>query len=322
MMPRRDPALAGPEVMGAEDIEALNRLFTEAFTDRYHRDGMTGVRVPPLSQSAWRYAIASAGAGALLWRDPAGSLAAFCLVHRSGAEGWLGPLAVRPDLQGHGLGRQVVDHGIERLRQAGARVIGLETMPRTVENVGFYSGLGLVPRHLTVSLTRDLTGHPAGHAAASRLSEVSDQPGALGACLALTDRVSRGVDFSAELQLTLEHGLGDVTLLDGAGELRAFALWHTAPLAHGRGVEEVRLLKIVSADRAAFLAVVDAAAAQARLDAPVRRVTLRCQTAFDEAYASLVAAGFRVHWTDLRMTLLGHEERVASPGILMSNWEV
>lgn len=321
-MPRHDPALQGPEVMGAEDIGALNRLFTEAFTDRYHRDGMTGVRVPPLSRSAWRYAIASAGAGALMWRDAEGDLAAFCLVHRHGAEGWLGPLAIRTDLQGYGLGRMVVRHGIQRLEQAGARVIGLETMPRTVENVGFYSGLGLVPRHLTVSLTRDLTGYPAGHAGARRLGASGDQEGSIAACRGLTDRVSPGVDFSAELRLTLEQGLGDATLLVEGSELKAFALWHTAPLAEGRGIEEVRLLKVVAADLSAFLAVVDAAAGQARAEAPVRRVTLRCQTAFAEAYARLVTAGFRVHWTDLRMTLLGHEEVVRAPGILMSNWEV
>lgn len=321
-MPRHDPVLLGPEVMGVEDIEALNRLFTEAFTDRYHRDGMTGVRVPPLSRSAWRYAIASAGAGAQMWRDAEGDLAAFCLVHRSGTEGWLGPLAIRTDLQGYGLGRMVVRHGIERLQQAGARVIGLETMPRTVENVGFYSGLGLVPRHLTVSLTRDLTGYPASTAGARRLSEVGDQDASVAACRGLTDRVSPGVDFSPDLRLTLEQGLGDATLLGEGSDLRAFALWHTAPLAQGRGVEEVRLLKVVATDLPAFLAVVDAAAAHARLESPVRRVMLRCQTAFADAYARLVAAGFRVHWTDLRMTLLGHEEQVVSPGILMSNWEV
>lgn len=321
-MPRRDPALHGPEVMGAEDIEALNRLFTEAFTDRYHRDGMTGVRVPPLSRSAWRYAIASAGAGALMWRDAEGDLAAFCLVHRSGTEGWLGPLAIRTDLQGCGLGRLVVQHGIERLEQAGARVIGLETMPRTVENVGFYSGLSLVPRHLTVSLTRDLAGFPAGPAGARRLSEVHDQDAALAACRALTARVSPGVDFTADLRLTLEHDLGDVTLLGEGDAPRAFALWHTAPLAQGRGVEEVRLLKVVAADLPAFMGVVDAAAAHARLAAPVRRMMLRCQTAFADAYARLVSSGFRVHWTDLRMTLLGREEQVVPPGILMSNWEV
>ena len=64
------------------------------------------------------------------------------MVHRSGTEGWMGPLAVRPDRQGEGLGRQIVQAGIEWLRGQGATTIGLETMPRTVDNIGFYSRLG------------------------------------------------------------------------------------------------------------------------------------------------------------------------------------
>jgi hypothetical protein len=45
-MPRPDTGLIGPERATMGDVDALNRLFAEAFTDRYHRDGMSSVRVP------------------------------------------------------------------------------------------------------------------------------------------------------------------------------------------------------------------------------------------------------------------------------------
>src|SRR5205085_54747 len=80
--------------------------------------------------------------GAMLWRNDRGDVAAFNIAHLSGTEGWMGPLAVRPELQGHGLGKEIVRAGVTWLRERGARVIGLETMPRTMDNIGFYSSLG------------------------------------------------------------------------------------------------------------------------------------------------------------------------------------
>src|SRR5437867_2882710 len=153
----------GPEPAGERDTEGLNRVFADAFTDRYRRDGLVGVRVPHLNPQVWRYALLDAGAGAMLWRDEAGQVAAFNVAHRSGAEGWMGPLAVRPDRQGSGLGKTVVRAAADWLLEQGVTTLGLETMPRTVENIGFYARLGFAPGYLTVTLTNDIAtrGHPA-----------------------------------------------------------------------------------------------------------------------------------------------------------------
>ena len=105
---------------------------------------MAGVRVPFLNPAIWRYAIEDAGDGAVLWRDDRGKIAAFNMVHPSGNEGWMGPLAVRPDPAGRP--GQVDRDSRERLApRDGMRMIGLETMPRTMDNIGFYSALGFVP---------------------------------------------------------------------------------------------------------------------------------------------------------------------------------
>ncbi|HTR78475.1 MAG TPA: GNAT family N-acetyltransferase, partial [Gemmatimonadaceae bacterium] len=116
-----------------DEIPELNQVFSDAFTERYRRDGMVGVRVPFLNPVIWRYAIEDADAGAMLWRDEGGAIAAFNMVHRSGTESWMGPLAVRNDHQGHGLGKDVVTRGVSWLKSQGATVIGLETMPRTMD---------------------------------------------------------------------------------------------------------------------------------------------------------------------------------------------
>src|SRR4026207_1808579 len=111
-MPRPDTGLIGPERATMGDVAARIGLCAEAFTDRYHRDGMSSVRVPYLSREIWRYAIEDAGEGAMIWHDDGGQLAAFNMVPLSGVEGWMGPLAVRPSLQGGGAGSQVVRTGL------------------------------------------------------------------------------------------------------------------------------------------------------------------------------------------------------------------
>src|SRR5205085_10094035 len=76
---------------------------------------------------------------------------------------WRGRVAVRTDGQRAGLGKEFVSRGIEWLNQSGATVIGLETMPRTMDNVGFYSRLGFCPGRLALTTTLDaaLSDRPA-----------------------------------------------------------------------------------------------------------------------------------------------------------------
>lgn len=318
---RPDRRVSGPEALTVADIPALNRLFTEAFTDRYRKDGLTGVRVPHLNRIVWRYAIEGAGGGAFAWRDARGDLAAFNLVHRSGSEGWMGPLAVRPDAQGEGLGRTIVTTGIRWLQREGATTIGLETMPRTLDNIGFYSRLGFRPGPLTITLQHEVSGGvlPRGDRLGSLEGEA--RVAAIAACRALASEVVPGVDFSREMALTHELALGDVSLLradDGA--LRAFALWHVAPLAEGRIAEDLRVLKLVARDDAAARQVLRLAEAEV-MPHRLRSISVRCQARHDELYAQLVGDAWRVQWTDLRVTLAGHPE-VPPRGVLLSNWEI
>ncbi|HVO34385.1 MAG TPA: hypothetical protein VMT21_02400, partial [Gemmatimonadales bacterium] len=54
----------------------------------------------------------------------------------------------------------------------------------------------------------------------------------------------------------------------------------------------------------------------------IRRLAVRCQTAYGDAYRALIKRGFRVRWSDLRMTMTGFEEPRLRAGILWSNWEI
>ena len=320
-LPERE--VQGPEHPGERDIEGLNQVFAEAFTDRYRRDGLVGVRVPYLNPQIWRYALADAGEGAMVWRDERGRIAAFNIAHRSGSEGWMGPLAVRPDRQGMGLGKLIVRSAVEWLVSRGVATLGLETMPRTVENIGFYGRLGFAPGYLTVTMTRDIgpRGHPTPVLLSQRAADAREAAtrAAFGLVTALAP--APPPDFTREIALTTELGLGDTTLIEGPAGLDAFVVWHSTPLAEGRAPEEVRILKLAARDEEAFVAAIAATeAAAARVG--IRRVAVRCQTRDESVFRQLIERGYRVRWTDLRMTYEGYPEPHPRTGVLFSNWEI
>jgi len=316
-------AAHGPFPVTEHDIAGLNRLFADAFTDRYRRDGLVGVRVPFLNAAIWRYAIADAGAGAMLWRDEADRIVAFNIAHRSGKEGWMGPLAVRPDRQLAGLGKEIVVAATEWLQNQGVSTLGLETMPRTVDNIGFYSRLGFVPGYLTLTMTREVQRAPGGRPPYTLLGALDggERAARLAEIARLVAALAPGYDFSREIQLTLDLTLGNVVIVQRDGRLAAFALCHSAPLAESGTREELRVLKVGATGTEALLAVLDAVAAWAASQG-VRRIAVRCQTAYREAYRALIQAEFRVRWSDLRMTLADYPEAVPATGILWSNWEI
>ena len=318
---RSEPVVTGPELIQVADIPALNTVFSDAFSERYRKDGLVGVRVPFLNPLIWRYAIEGAGAGAVLWRTDRGAVAAFNISHRSGTEGWMGPLAVMPELQSRGVGRTIVEFGVEHLRTLGCRVIGLETMPRTMDNIGFYSQLGFVPGPLTITVTLDAATTDSSIVMLGRLTQ-RERDDALEECAALTATLREGYDFTREMRITDALAIGETVLLRRAGAVRAFAICHSAPLVEGRARDEVRVLKLVSATDTDAMQLVTHLSEYARR-CGTRRVAIRVQGDATRLYASLVVRGGRVRWTDLRMTMASYAEpSQPADGVMLSNWEI
>lgn len=317
---RQSRTADGPHPARHEDINSLNLVFSDAFTERYRRDGMVGVRVPFLNPAIWRYAIDDAAGGAMLWRDDRDEVVAFNMVHCSGREGWMGPLAIRPEWQGAGLGKAVVGAGVTWLKREATSVIGLETMPRTMDNIGFYSSLDFVPGPLTVTLSLDATVGASPPMLFGRLATI-ERADLLDEARALVQAQLPGYDFTREIQLTEDFALGDTVLVREGSRLVAFALCHSVPLVEGRIRDELRVLKLVADSAGAFATLCRALSDFARRSG-TRRVAIRMQGAYPDAYRHLIAIGARVRWTDLRMSLAGYEEPRAASGVVLSNWEI
>ncbi len=313
---------SGPHRILPANIDELNEVFSTAFTERYRRDGMVGVRVPSLNPAIWRYAIEDAvdGGDAMFWRGERDEIVAFNVVHRSGVEGWMGPLAVRPDWQGSDVGKEIVRAGTRLLSTRSVRVIGLETMPRTMDNIGFYSRLGFVPGRLTITLTVEAREGTRKTRTLGSLGAAA-RDDAVAAARSLSHALIPGYDFSREMRLTQELGVGDTLILEEGGRVVGFAVFHVAPLVDGRAREELRVLKLVLDDETRIETLVDGLADVARKHA-TRRVAIRMQGEYLEAYRRMISLGARVRWTDLRMYVAGYEEVRAPLGIILSNWEI
>jgi GNAT superfamily N-acetyltransferase len=319
---RNAPLAEGPHEIRREDVPALNQVFSDAFTERYRRDGMVGVRVPFLNPAIWRYAIEDADGGAMLWRGERGDIVAFNIAHRSGTEGWMGPLAVKPEVQGSGVGKEIVRAGVAWLKGRGCDVIGLETMPRTMDNIGFYSHLGFEPGRLTFTLTLDAVPGDRAALVLGRLP-ARDKDDFVQGCRLMVGELLPGYDFTREIVLTDQLVLGDTVMLRGpaSDEPAGFALCHTVPLVEGRVREELRVLKLVLRREADFEPMARVLCDHARR-CGTRRVAFRLQGEYTGVYARLIAMGARVRWTDLRMTVAGHGERRPEEGVVLSNWEI
>ena len=317
---RPSHVLDGPYPARIDEIDELNQVFSEAFTERYRRDGMVGVRVPFLNPAVWRYAIRDAADGAMVWRGERDEIVAFNIIHRSGVEGWMGPIAVRSEHQGIGAGKEIVRRGMDWLKVHGAEVVGLETMPRTMDNIGFYSAMGFIPGRLTLTTTVDASYSDRPAPLFGRLAS-RDKDDVLVRCTELVSSLLPGYDHSREIQLTDELALGDTMLLYKRDELIGFALCHTAPLVEGRAREDLRVLKLALHDLSAFDEMIRLLSDLARRSG-TRRVSVRVQGEYDDAYQRLIGLRGRVRWSDLRMTLSGYEERRAQRGLVLSNWEI
>jgi len=310
-----------PERVSVREIPSLNAVFSEAFTERYRKDGMVGVRVPHLNPAVWKFAITDAEEGAMIWRNAREGIAAFNMVHRSGVEGWMGPLAVHPDYQGQGVGKTIVSSGVEWLKKQGAKVIGLETMPRTMDNVGFYSTLGFAPGHLTITVTLEALRAGAQSLAISSLSP-HERELALRQCRALLEQLAPGYDYTREIILTAQHQLGDTLFVRKGNEVLSFAVCHLVPLVEGRATEEMRVLKMVAKTEGDFDHLVTQLCAHARVKG-ARRIAIRVQGQYADVYRRLITRGARVRWTDLRMAVHEFaESRPANGGVVLSNWEI
>lgn len=124
-----------------EDAAAIGAITTDAFAGAAHASGTEAAIVDALRVAgALTLSLVAEEDGAVVGH------VAFSPVRVDGRDvAWfaLGPVAVRPDRQGRGIGAALVREGIARMREAGARGIVLVGEPAYYGRFGFSASTGL-----------------------------------------------------------------------------------------------------------------------------------------------------------------------------------
>ncbi|MGJ5207811.1 GNAT family N-acetyltransferase [Bradyrhizobium sp. HKCCYLR20261] len=122
------------------DWERVRALILDAFA---YMDG----RIDPPSSALQLTAQsmqADAAKGALLLADRAGDLVGCVFVRAKGDALYIGKLAVRPGLQGAGIGRRLVAAACEEARRLGLTMLELQTRIELTENHLAFARMGFV----------------------------------------------------------------------------------------------------------------------------------------------------------------------------------
>jgi ribosomal protein S18 acetylase RimI-like enzyme len=249
-------------------------------------------------------------------KDPAGCFVAeegdqvvgFIFSRTWGSVGWFGTFAVLPRYQGIGIGKRLIAASLEYLRQDPSRVIGLETMSDSPYNLGLYLRLGFQARLPTFLLSRHLDPLGDGEIMCSPWSTASagTRERWLVDLREATGRLQNGLDYSKEIMSTVQHGLGEVLVLDDGEQAVGLSVVWLDSVCEGWGAErasvQVLALHPARTDDGALFALLRGSESLARARGkPVLAVPVNACHAW--ALERLLQWGYRVERAMVRMVL-------------------
>lgn len=150
---------------------------------------------------------------------------------RWGSVGFFGPIAVRPDRQGRGIAKSLVEAATAQLDAWGIQHAGLFTFAQSALHVALYQKCGFNARFLTAIMASPAqpARQTSGWSRYSNLSH-SERQAAEIACRELTEEIHEGLDLGAEMRIVASRNLGDTLLLqDVTDRLEGFAICHWGP---------------------------------------------------------------------------------------------
>ncbi|MDI7276519.1 MAG: N-acetyltransferase [Anaerolineae bacterium] len=210
--------------MRPDDADAVRLLDALAFTPYMQQRGARAGQ--PRTRENILANLALNPEGCFVAEDE--GLEGYVFSRRWGRIGWIGTFGVEPRRHGQGIGRQLLSRAFAGLDAAGCRAIGLETMPDSAYNVGFYARAGFEPANVTLTFE----GHIAAPAPpAAPLSDLVPNVG-LAAVSAVSRAAMPGLDLAPEARNALTYGWGE-TLLVGWPEAWATVTLRTVPKREG-----------------------------------------------------------------------------------------
>jgi predicted N-acetyltransferase YhbS len=226
---------------------------------------------------------------------------------RWGSFAFFGPLTVRVDLQDHGIGSRLMQPVLEAFERWGVRQSGLFTFPESAKHIGLYQKHGFWPRFLNPVMAKPVAAPAIDFATYAELSE-AERPAMLQNARGLTDAVFAGLDLEREIRAVDTQALGDTILLEDNGELVGLAICHCGgDTEAGTGACFVKFAAARPGPHAQdrFERLLDACERLAA-DAGLERIVAGVNTGRTDAYARMLARGYRTMLVGLAMRKTPH----------------
>lgn len=166
----------------------------------------------------------------------------FNFIHIWGAFGWFGPLGVHPDYKNKGIGKALVNETIRILEEDyKVSTIGLNTMPESQYNVGFYMGLDFTPLKLSLGLKKEITSLAVKrYVSLNKINvneiDISNEKSYLTIeenLKYLSNGICRNFDLTSELRLVREEAFGTIITLETNERIHGIVMCYTKAI---RGV--------------------------------------------------------------------------------------
>jgi predicted N-acetyltransferase YhbS len=253
-----------------------------------------------------------------------GELLGSNFVTKWGSVGFFGPLTVRPDRQGQGIAKGLVEAVCSQLDASGTRHAGLFIFPQSPLHLALYGKFGFHARFLTAIMAAPARaiGTAVPWVRYSALPE-NDREAVVQSCRELTEEIYAGLDLGAEIRTVTARSLGDTILLwDAASRLAGFAICHWGPASEAdAGCCFVKFGAVRPGPGVAerFASLLDACSALA-VAAGMTSVLAGVNLAREEAYRQMVARGFRTEIPGVTMHR-PNESGYSRPGVyVLDDW--
>ena len=161
-----------------------------------------------------------------------GAVLGVAMANNWGSLGIFGPVAIDPAQWRRGLARQLLDATLPAFDRWRARVVGLFTFPERPTHIRLYQSVGFWPRSLTAIMARAVTSPRAVPGIVSMAAHPAERRDLLGQCVTLTGSLFEGLDLTREIEMVLNHAVGDVILLTEGSRVAGLAICHA-----GKGSE-------------------------------------------------------------------------------------
>lgn len=224
--------------MVVEDVDAVRRVEAAAFGAR-QKDA--GNRREKLQLRTRSNVLASRE------RDPdgcfvaeqSGRLVGFIFSRTWGSVGWFGTFAVLPELQGRGIGKQLIAASVAYLRRQPDRTIGLETLPSIPSGLGLYLKQSFQVRLLTLQLSKKLVPSVPGKTPLLCWSavDVETRDRWLTGLRQATDCIRPGLDYSKEITSFSRYRSGDTLFLIEGEQVVGASTVRLTSIREGKGDE-------------------------------------------------------------------------------------